>query len=47
VSGEIDGGDGVCILGGPRIQVVQPRYGSTAEFWGMTGIPFCLYCYCY
>ena len=32
--GEIDGGDSVCILGGPRIQVAQPRYSSTAEFRG-------------
>jgi len=23
--GEIDWGDNVCILGGPRIQVAQPR----------------------
>ena len=29
---EIDGGDIVCILGGPRIQVAQPTEGSTAEF---------------
>ena len=26
-------------MGGPRIQVVQPRYGSTAGFRGMSGIP--------
>ena len=26
--GKINGGDSVCILGGPRIQVAQPRYGS-------------------
>jgi len=32
--GEIDGGDSVCILGGPRIQAVQSRYGSTVSFGG-------------
>jgi len=43
--GKIDGGNIVCILGGPRIQVAQPRYGSTAGFWEMTDIPYCSYCY--
>ena len=37
--GKIDRGDSVCILGGPRIQVTQPTYGSTAGFRGMTDIP--------
>jgi len=32
--GEIDGGDSVCILSGPRIQVAQPTEGSTAGFPG-------------
>ena len=32
--GEIDGGDNVCILGGPRIQVTQPIEGSTEGFLG-------------
>ena len=45
--GKIDGGDSVCILGGPRMQVAQPRYGFTAGFRGMTDIPHCSYCYCY
>ena len=45
--GEIDGRDIVCILGGPKIQVAQPRYGSTAGFRGMTDIPHCSHCYCY
>jgi len=44
---KIDGGDSVCILGGPRIQITQPRYSSTAGFWEMTNIPYCLYCYYY
>ena len=26
-------------MGKLRIKVVQPRYGSTAGFWGMTDIP--------
>jgi len=32
-------------LGGPRIQVAQPKYGSTAESWRMTDIPYYSYCY--
>ena len=44
---EIDGRENVCTLGGPRIQVAQPRYGSTAGFRGMTDIPYCPYCQCY
>ena len=36
--GEIDRGDNVCIMGGPRIQVTQPKYGSTARFPGLTDI---------
>ena len=36
---KIDGGDNVCILSGRKIQVVQPKYGSTAGFQGMTDIP--------
>ena len=32
--GKIDGGDSVCILGGPRIRVTQPTEGSTAGFPG-------------
>ena len=44
---KIDGGDRVYILGGAKIQVVQPRYGSTARFWGMTDIPYCSYCHGY
>jgi len=33
--GEIDGGDNVCILGGPKIQqVTQSTEGSTAGFLG-------------
>jgi len=35
---KIDGGDNICIFGEPKIQVAQPRYGSTAGFWGMTDI---------
>jgi len=45
--GKIDEGDSVCILGGLRIQVAQPRYCSTAGFQGMTDIPYCSYCHCY
>jgi len=40
----IDGGNDVCILSGPSIQVTQPRQGSTAGFPGMTYIPY-FYCY--
>ena len=32
--GEIDRGDGIGILGGSRIQVAQPKEGSTADFPG-------------
>jgi len=28
-------------------KVAQPRYGSTAGFWGITDIPYCSYCHCY
>jgi len=32
---EINGGDNVCILGGPRIYVAQLKEGSTTGFpWG-------------
>jgi len=31
---KIDGGDNVCILGGPKIQVAQQTEGSTAGFPG-------------
>ena len=45
--GKIDGGDCVCILGGTRIHVKQPRYGSTARFRGMTNISYYPYCHYY
>ena len=28
-------------MGEPKIQVAQPRYGSTVGFRGMTDIPYC------
>ena len=39
---KIDGGDNVCILGGPRIQVATDL-GSTEGFQGMTDIPSVYY----
>ena len=48
MGGKIDRGDRIGILGGPRIKVAQPKYGSTAGFQGMTDIPsvivILLYC---
>jgi len=35
-TGKINGEDSICILGGPKIHVVQPSNGSTAGFQGMT-----------
>ena len=38
---KIDGGDSICISGGSRIQVAQPRY--IAGLPGMTNIPTVYY----
>jgi len=43
--GKIDGGDSVCILGGPRIRVTQPTEGSTAGLPEDDWHPICtVYC---
>ena len=41
MGGKIDRGDGISILGGPRIQVAWPKEGSTAGFPGADWLPIC------
>jgi len=36
---KIDGGDNICILGRPKIQVAQPRYGCAVEIWFHCKVP--------